>query len=341
MKIIIEGDKHVGTKKDDPYIANAIELGSRFLCDYAKKHGITTLIQTGDWFDTRSGLTQETLKFQRETITPMYEDAFDLRYVILGNHDMHLKDAVTPNSIFEVFGDRDNWFVIQEPTTICIGSTMWDLFPWKCKENADVIDQYARNTTSEYSVGHWELDGFEFYKGIPSTGESMEFLDRYVVAVSGHYHTSSEKGNIKYVGTPYTLTMGDANDVRGFWVFDTDTRLFEFVANPNCWHYKVIYDSSFDVSTIKKYADRAVELIVNEYDEKLDAVMTQFESICNSFSHKQNYTFESDVEDEIEIKSVIKHIVDYIDGIDIDDAERIMAKEISIQLHREATASRG
>lgn len=339
MKIIIEGDKHVGTRKDDVYLANAIKESSQFLCDYAKQHDIKVLIQTGDWFDCRSGLSQETLNFQRLVLTPMYESVFDDLYVIVGNHDMHLKNKITPNSVFEVFGKNNKWCIIEKPTTFTFGNTLWDLFPWKCDENKDQIDEFARSTNSDYSVGHWELDGFEFYKGIPSTGESMDFLERYKIAFSGHYHTQSNKGNIKYVGTPYTLTMGDANETRGFHVFDTDTKELLFVANPNCYHHRLVYDSSFDPSVIKKYENKNLVLVVNEFDDKLDGILTQFENICNEFKHTQNYVFESSYESEsgeLENISINKHISNFIDGLDIDGEDKLLCINIADELYKEA-----
>ncbi|BES53232.1 hypothetical protein [Aeromonas phage phiWae14] len=341
MKIIIEGDKHVGTQKDSAYMTNAILRGSIFLCNYAKEHGIRHMIQTGDWFDVRSGLSQETLKFQREQLTPIYQEAFDDIYVIVGNHDMHVKDKISPNSVNEVFHGIEKFHVIETPTTIGFADTLWDLFPWKCDENEKEIEKYAADTNSDYCVGHWELDGFEFYKGIPSTGESMEFLSRYKQVYSGHYHTSSKKANIHYLGTPYTLTMGDSNEIRGFWVFDTDTKTIEFVANPDMWHIRVDYRSDFDPKVIDKCKDKVVELIIYEFDDKLDAVMAQFENVCFEFRQKQMYTFASDVEDITETKKVIEQMKDYIQGLAVDEDDKKAVDRYIQELYANAVHSKG
>ena len=129
MKLIMGGDFHLGTKKDDRYINNAQRTFMSFMCDYAKQHNIRTLIQSGDWFDQRSGLSQETLNFQREFVTPLMEETFNSVYVLVGNHDMHLKNKITPNSVYEVFGNHPTFQVVQTPTTFLFGNTLWDLFP--------------------------------------------------------------------------------------------------------------------------------------------------------------------------------------------------------------------
>ncbi|AUE22568.1 recombination endonuclease subunit [Aeromonas phage Ah1] len=341
MKLIIEGDKHVGTQKDSAYMQNAIYLGSKFLCDYAKKHDIKTLIQTGDWFDVRAGLSQETMKFQREVLSPMYQDAFTDEYIIIGNHDMHLKDKIMPNSVTEMFHDVPGIHIIDKPTTVAFGDTLWDLYPWKCSENKEAIEKYAAETDSEYCVGHWELDGFEFYKGIPSTGEAIDFLSNYKQVISGHYHTSSRKGNVLYTGTPYTLTMGDCNEIRGFWVFDTDTKELEFVANPDIWHLRIDYKKDFDPKVIDKCKDKIVELVIYEFDDKLDAVMAQFENVCYEFRHKQVYSFSSDVEDITETKKVIEQMKDYVTGLAIDDDDKKSVGGYVQELYAVANSGKG
>ncbi|QAX98606.1 recombination endonuclease subunit [Aeromonas phage AsFcp_4] len=341
MKIIIEGDKHVGTHKDSEYMENAIYLGSKFLCDYAKKNGITVLLQVGDWFDVRSGLSQATMNFQREKLNPLYTEAFEQRYKLVGNHDMHVKDKIHPNSVTEMFHDVPGVHIIDKPTTVAFGDTLWDLFPWKCSENEKEILDFVEKSESEYCAGHWELDGFEFYKGIPSTGEAIDFLSDYKQVVSGHYHTSSRKGNVFYTGTPYTLTMGDANEVRGFWVFDTDTETFEFVANPDMWHIRIDYRGDFDEKLFDKCKGKVVELVVYEFDEKLDAVMAQLENVCHEFKHKQVYNFSSDVEDITETKKVIEQMKDYVKNMPIDADEKTVVSKYVQDLYANATAGKG
>jgi hypothetical protein len=43
--------------------------------------------------------------------------------------------------------------------------------------------------------------------------------------------------NISYLGTPYEITFADVNEKKGFHVFDTETRVMEFVPNENKLFY--------------------------------------------------------------------------------------------------------
>lgn len=338
MKSILLGDLHIGTKKDDPYLHSAIHTMLQFVCQYAVDNGIKILIQSGDWFDVRSGLSQETLCFQREKVTPLITNTFDETYVLVGNHDMHLKNKITPNSVFEVFSGVEGIHVVEDPVTINVGNTMWDLFPWECDENETQIRSYIENSNSDYSMGHWELDGFEFYKGIPSTGVDREFLSKYTKAFSGHYHTSSSKANVQYIGTPYTLTLGDANDIRGFWVFDSEDGSVEFVANPDMWHHKVIYNDKFDPAVIPGFKDKIVHMIVQKSDADLDLVLTQMESVCYKFTYKQTETLTFSADDDIEIESLVDVMQKYVKSLDITQDEQDDISNYIKELYAEANA---
>lgn len=339
MKNIFLGDLHLGVKKDDMYLQNAMRKFFIQMCAYAKKHNIRRLVQTGDWFDVRAGLSQETLQFQREFLTPLLEEHFDIIDVLVGNHDMHLKHVITPNSAYEVFHDNPVFNIIQEPTTIQLGSTSWDVIPWECNENEAQIREFIDKSDSEYNVGHWELDGFEFYSGVPSSGVDPEFLSKYKQVISGHYHTQSERGNIRYIGTPYTITLGDANDVRGFWIFDSESETFEFEANENTWHYKLYYHEEFDHAGITKYAGKVVQLIVEKSDAKLEHVLTYLEENCHEFSDKHLEKFEFESDEDIKPQNLVTVIENYVDTIELTDDEKNRVKALARGLYTDATVA--
>lgn len=342
MKTIFVGDLHLGEGKDSSYIQNIQLDFFKQMAEYASSHGITTLRQSGDWFDVRSGVTAETQMFMREKIRPILETVFDEVHVIVGNHDMHMRHQIMPNSVNEYFVHDPLFRVYNEPTTITIGSTMWDMIPWECKENKEQIREFIKNSSSEYSLGHWELMGFDFYTGVPAIGgDNSDFLSQYKVAVSGHYHTASRKGNVLYIGTPYTITMNDVNDLRGFYVFDSDTEEFEFIPNRNMWHVKVNY-SDIDNKNLDLYADKCVQLIIEKSDKNLESVLSKLEEICERVVQKNLEDFggiSSDGGEDVEIKKVVQLIKDHIDTLDIDEIHRVRTLQLANSLYVEAKAS--
>lgn len=340
MKVIILGDLHIGVSKDDPAVQAYQKRFLEFACHYAAEHGITVGIQTGDWFDTRAGVTQECMRFQRTELNDILS-VFDTMYVLVGNHDAHLKNSLFPNSVREILYGYSPYVVVEEPMTVSIGSTMWDLIPWECNENRKQIREFIARSDSDYNVGHWELGGFDFYKGVVAQGEDADFLDRYKQVFSGHYHTSSKKGNVLYVGTPYTLTMGDANEVRGFWVVDTDTGEREFIHNPyGTMHLSIPYNDLFDPSIISDCAGKSVVLVVHKSDDKLNGVLSQMEDVCHEFRPK--YIEDLSVgdlgqDDEIRVNKIMDTITLHVNSLDRTDDEKRTILRMSAELYAEAT----
>lgn len=278
MKIIMLGDLHTGVSNDDPWIHGYIEKFFDFMCEYAVENGIKHMIQAGDWFDTRRAVTSTCMNFNREVLVPKLAAAGIRTWVTVGNHDAKYKNTIKHNAPREVLGHYDHIHVIDEPTTVDFDGVTWDLIPWMCDDNKEQILEFIRNSASEYCVGHWELSGYYFYKGLKSSGYSADFLKKYRRVYAGHFHTISEGGNVTYLGTPYTLTAGDENDPRGFWVFDTETHTATFVPNPVVWHRRVSYPSEIDVQS---FVGVSVRVISTVEDPKLIAIEAELVKVAH------------------------------------------------------------
>ncbi|ARW57753.1 recombination endonuclease subunit [Serratia phage CBH8] len=335
MKIIHSGDWHLGVKADDPWVQEIQLKGIRDHIAYAKKHDIKNIIQYGDIFDVRKAITHKCMEFARLIATELEEAGIHL-VTIVGNHDMHYKNTLTPNAATEVLGKYKNITVIEKPVTMDFDGTLIDLIPWMCDENTTEILEHIRTSSAEYCVGHWELNGFYFYKGMKSHGLEPDFLKKYKQVWSGHFHTISEASNVKYIGTPWTLTAGDENDPRGFWVQDTKKGSFDFIPNAVTWHRKVFYPN--DTIQVDDFKNLAVRVIV----EKVDKDLTKFESELEKVVHslrvvsKVDNTVESDGEEEIEVKSLLELMEEYIEALPDASKEDIKSlKALSKQLYVE------
>ncbi|APU02346.1 recombination-related endonuclease [Aeromonas phage SW69-9] len=280
MKILHLGDLHNGVKDDDPWHEDIVEHAIDQAIAYSKAHGIRQWIQTGDFFDVRKAVSQKTMRFVRTRITSKLREAGITCFVVIGNHDLHYKDRIHPNSVTEILGKDDTYVVIDEPTTVNFEGLDYDLIPWMCKENASDIFEFVKKSDSPWCLGHWELSGFYFYKNIPSSGYSADFLKKYEKVVSGHFHTQSDGGNIHYIGTPYTITAGDEDEPRGFWILDTETRDFEFVPNAKTWHKRLTYPG-VTPEEIRSCSGCSVRLIANE----VDAGLTKVEFLLSRVVH--------------------------------------------------------
>lgn len=344
-KIAILGDLHLGAKQDDEWVQKNQREFFQMFFEYCGNNDIDTVFQLGDWFDVRRGISQETMKFQREFVNPLMNDY--TVYALVGNHDMLLREHITPNSIREVLGKLDNVVVIEEPTTITIDNIDFDFIPWMCKENSDQVAEFVSNSSSEYCLGHFELNGFWFARGQKSSGIDGGFLSRYSSVWSGHFHTISESGNIRYMGTPYTMTLADADDKRGFHVFDTETHELEFVENPDCWHTKLYFNAdTFDTKTIEWYTDKTVKIIVEKRstdsrDINFDVIEDRIAQVAHKLDTLDEIELVGVVSDDIKsIKDVDEYVKEYVQTIDESTEIRDRIQLLFSALHLEAKEMR-
>ena len=339
MKILHVGDWHLGVKKDDEWVQKIQSHGIDLMIDYSIKNGIKTWIQYGDLFDVRAHTTQKCMEFTREQFDKI-EAAGITVHTIIGNHDCFHKNTLYPNTTQELLTHRPNIIIYDKPTTVDFDGTEIDLIPWMCEANTTGIMDHIKNTTADFCIGHWELNGFYFYKGMKSHGLEPDFLKKYKQVWSGHFHTISDAANVKYIGTPWTLTAGDENDPRGFWIFDTKTHAMDFVINETCWHRKIHYPNA--TIDYKDFTNIAVRVIVDKIDDGLTKFESELEKVVHSLrivSKVDNSVDIDDSEEEDEVKSLLDMMYDYIDalpdGHTEDDVKAL--KTMAAQLYNEVT----
>lgn len=338
MKILNLGDWHLGVKADDEWIRGIQIDGIKQAIEYSKKNGITVWIQYGDIFDVRKAITHKTMEFARE-IVQMLDDAGITLHTIVGNHDMHFKNTLTPNASTELLAKYHNVKVYDKPTTVDFDGCLIDLIPWMCEENTGEILEHIKTSSASFCVGHWELNGFYFYKGMKSHGLEPDFLKTYKEVWSGHFHTISEAANVRYIGTPWTLTAGDENDPRGFWMFDTETERMEFIPNNTTWHRRIHYPFKGKID-YKDFTNLSVRVIVTEVDKNLTKFESELEKVVHSLRvvSKIDNSVESDDSEEVEVQSLQTLMEEYINAIpDITDSDREALIQYANQLYVEAT----
>ncbi|QQV88922.1 recombination-related endonuclease [Providencia phage PSTRCR_121] len=334
MKILFMGDLHYGVAQDDPWIQNIQRDSVRQVIELCKKRKIKTVIQFGDWFDVRKAVTHTTMEFTREMVE-MFKEA-DIKIVTLvGNHDQHFRNKIHPNAATELLTQHDNITVIDKPTTLDFDGCLVDIVPWLCQENTEEILNHVKTSSAEICIGHWELNGFYFYKGMKSHGLEPDFLKKYKKVYSGHFHTISKAGNVEYIGTPYSITAGDEDDPRGVWIFDTKTHKTEFVQNETMWHKKVFYPGQINFDD---YKNLAVRLVVNKIDDKLTEFESNLERVVHSLRVLSNGTIdgpEIDDDSEVEVESLddlIKSYIYAIDGLSEEECDKVYQYALSLKV---------
>ncbi len=268
--IAILGDLHFGarsnSKQFDNYFKESFEKQFFSVID---KNNISTLICLGDIFDVRKNVNFEILESCKRYFFDELLKRGIKTYIIVGNHDSYFKDTVKVNSPSLLLKEYENIVIVDEPGEYFIDKTKFLLMPWICDDNLEESMRLLQKSDAKYCAGHFEIAGFQMYKGIDSHGGLEPIIfNRFKKVFSGHYHTSSKKGNIFYTGVFCEMTWSDYNDPKGFHLFDTETGKTEFILNSNNMFFKYNYsedDTETDFSWTK---DKIVRIETNDIKDK-------------------------------------------------------------------------
>lgn len=264
MKVCILGDTHFGVRSDSKtFIDYYRKFYDDFFFPYLVSNKITEIYQLGDLFDRRKFINFLTLAEARDYFFDKAKKHGIHIHVLIGNHDIFWKESLQINSPDLLLKDYDNITLYTKPTTVKIEGVPVDIIPWICKDNEEEIHQFIKESKSKMCFGHFEISGFQMYKGIDNhDGISPKTFKKYDMVLSGHYHHRSSAGNIVYVGTPMEHTWMDCEDDKGFHLLSTGTKELEFIKNPYTIFKKIYYDDTKKVESIPDCSNQYLKLIV-------------------------------------------------------------------------------
>jgi DNA repair exonuclease SbcCD nuclease subunit len=351
MKIAIVTDTHFGARNDSQlFLDHFSDFFREQFFPALRKHDITNVIHAGDLLDRRKYVNFNTLSCVRENFMEPLKKMGVTTHCIIGNHDTYYKNTNDLNSDRELFSDRyDNFTFYESPQTVDFDGFNIAMLPWINKENYDESVDFIKSTKAEWLVGHLELEGYEVLKGIKyDGGMDPSIFSRFEQVLSGHFHCRQERGNIIYLGSPYQMTFSDVNDIKGYWILDTDTRELEFIPNRDKMFHNLSYDdetndySKFISKKHNKYKDSYVKLYVLRKDHPhiLDRVI---DSLYNSGVYDLTVVEdEMDIQDDSQpdssdmTKSTLELILDEVDKT-TDDPARI--KSLIQEIYMESLKS--
>lgn len=242
MRYAIITDTHLGVRNDNQPLA---DYQDQFYLEQffpkVKDLGITNLLHLGDYFDKRQFITLKTMDRNRNLLKLL--ETYNLKLdIITGNHDVLYRNTNAINSP-DLLMQHPNVTVHSEP--IELGNVL--LIPWINKENYSDTLQIMDQSDAKYCMGHFEIAGFEMHRGqVCESGLDMQIFHKFDQVFSGHFHTRSERGNIKYLGSPFEMTWADFNDPKGFHIFDTDTGKLDFIPNEISMFFRCEYHGAED-----------------------------------------------------------------------------------------------
>lgn len=335
MKIAILNDTHAGIRRSSSvFMDNAVKFYEEVFFPYLKEHNIKRIIHLGDIYDNRRDININIIRRYRKSFLSRLRDEGIHMDAILGNHDTYWKNTNEVNSLKELLGHYMGEITIHEtPSVVNYDGMDIALLPWICADNYDKSLHFIQNCSAPWLMGHLELNGFDVLRGVPHHGGmDPSLFSRFEQVLSGHFHTKSEHGNIRYLGTQMEFFWNDAHDPKHFHILDTADRSITPVLNPHTMFHRIYYDDStnkydnFDFSIID---NKFVKItIINKsdlftFDRFIDKIQQQPILDLKVEETFQEFVGEN-VESEVSAEETETLLDTYIDAVDTDlDKDRI------------------
>ena len=267
MKVAIITDQHFGARKNSKLFHDYfLKFYNDVFFPYLEEHGITTVVDMGDTFDSRKGVDFSALAWAKNNYYDRLKDMGILVHTIVGNHTAYYKNTNDVNAVDLLLREYDNVPVYAEPTEISLDKLKVLLIPWINSENQEKSFSLIKNSNCKVAMGHLELNGFRAHRGhVMDHGHESDLYNKYERVFSGHYHTRSDNGKIFYLGNPYEMFWNDLEDPRGFSIFDTETLEHFHVDNPYRIFYNIYYnDTPHQLFDVSQYENKIVKVIVRK-----------------------------------------------------------------------------
>ena len=140
--------------------------------------------------------------------------------MIPGNHDYF--DASETEHGLTPFKYASKWIkVIDVPTVI--DECLW--VPWRRDPNVckEIIESHPN---VKIIFGHFDIIGFKLNaKRISTEGCTRQMFPSNINVYTGHYHTPQQYDNITYLGSPYQLTLSEAEDKKALIIINESGKI--------------------------------------------------------------------------------------------------------------------
>ena len=322
--IAIITDQHFGLRKGSKVFHDYMEeFYNDTFFPTLEKNNIKTLLDLGDTFDNRKQIDFWSLNWAKEKYFDRIADMGIKLYTLVGNHTAYYKNTLNINTVDLLLNHYDNVQCIEKASTLNIEGLDICFVPWICIENEVETYEEIDSTKAEICMGHLEFKGFEAHPGfIMDHGLSIEKFDRFKNVYSGHFHTRSSNGNIRYLGNPYQTYWNDYSETRGFHLYNTKTRRLKFIQNPHYMFEKIFYDDSttnYQTLNVEKYKNKFIKLIVERKDNyyEFDNLIERLYNIgIHDLKIIDNTVQTVPETGDIEIEGTLTYLEKYIDHLD-------------------------
>jgi len=342
MKVAIITDQHFGARKNSKLFHDYfLKFYNEVFFPRLEAEGITTVVDMGDTFDSRKGIDFSALSWAKNNYYDRLRDMGVTVHTIVGNHTAYYKNTNEVNAVDLLLREYDNVKVYSKCEEVLLDKLKVLFIPWINAENYQSTVESVKVSTSVCAMGHLELNGFRAHRGhIMEEGLACDLFEKFDKVFSGHFHTRSDDGRIYYLGNPYEMFWNDANDKRGFTIFDTNTLKWEYINNPNRMFYNIYYeDTNYQTFDTREYENKIVKVIVRKktdlkkFEKFIDKLYASgvFElKVVENFQFQESEEFEA-----FESEDTLSILNRYIEESEI-NLEKSTIQRIVQEVYQEA-----
>lgn len=256
-RVFVFTDLHFGIHSNSQSYIDICSDTLKWISEYCSKNSIKDVIFMGDFFDSRASIDVKTLNSATQSLYDLADSGVNIN-LILGNHDIYLRDSTSIHSLL-AFGGRNGIRIIDEPSAAKTsdGHSVL-LLPWLYGTSLKKIN-VPRGTKFVFSHHNFPPDYFmggggkkkkanrsdTYVSATPYEDEygiQQEILDEVVnnegLFFSGHIHQRKEipvgkSSKIIIEGSPYETSWGFKGIECGAYVVDFLDASYDFIPNPH------------------------------------------------------------------------------------------------------------
>lgn len=216
MKVMYIGDPHLKINRFDLAITFLTWLNK--LIEEQKPDLVVNL---GDTFDTHAVVRSEILnEFMKHVYGVI---ALGIPYVyLLGNHDMYKPNDPKYHVMLPFKNKIKDLYIVDE---------IQNLFDMTFVPYQYDGSKFPRQTLP-IVVCHQTFLGADYGPIRATEGVDASSISGCELIISGHIHTKSVLGPVLYVGSPFSQSASDVDQVKGITTLDTDTYELSFTSSP-------------------------------------------------------------------------------------------------------------
>jgi DNA repair exonuclease SbcCD nuclease subunit len=232
------------------------------LFNIVESHNNST-IWLGDFLDTKEVIRGKCLNFLYKKL----KESKLQHYIIVGNHDYFNLEC--EDHSLALLKELDNVVIVDEP--VFIEDNKISMIPYihdMAKLKATIKKCYSNSTL----FAHLELKGFDFGNGhMCDSGLTERSFATFRRTISGHFHKYQIKRNLMYLGTPFSHSFGESNQIKYIGIYDLESDSLDLIETDFPRH--VTLEVNCDIFTSEQGYEESndyIRVILNGTQENID-----------------------------------------------------------------------